>query len=107
FSADDSCSIALARSNQVSLPSDSYSECRRMVGDSTTSPAFSSLSCGPHLSADVETSLLKYFPPVKQINQVNNQNNHHHQLQHKRATLMKLIDHESIKFLRRLQFLCH
>src|SRR5580698_497013 len=44
---------------------------------------------------------------LEQPDQIDDQNNHHHQLQHKRAALMKLIDHEAIQFFRRVDFLIH
>ena len=51
-----------------------------------------------HLPLDRSRSL-------EQPDQIDDQNDHHHQLQHKRSVLVELIDHEAIKLLGGVDFL--
>src|SRR5205823_3057885 len=48
---------------------------------------------------------LNWHSPAEQPDKVDDQNNYDHQLQHKCAALMELVDHEAIEFLRRMDFL--
>src|SRR5271169_3100983 len=43
--------------------------------------------------------------PLEQPDQIDDQNNDHHQLQHKRAALVELVDHEAVEFFGGVDFL--